>query len=201
MIYMGYAVVQLSQFTTVPTVGGTYEVTCDALQFIDIGRTALRTSLQMVVGILVTTVHATVAVVVHTTVAHVQLIHHVNHTHDDLWVVGGIAVNLYVEDMSATGYLVIRSLYLCLVTGRALVVHRYVVGVGVIITVGDAWDATELQTVFLGEFSAEAFCRCGEYGVIMVIPLTEIVYTLTHVFDNLQTQFLTLLTFPMVLAG
>ena len=85
-------------------------------------------------------------------------------------------------------------------TGGALVIHRYVVGVGVVVAVGDAGDATKLLAVFLGEFSAEAFCGCGEHGVVVVIPLTEVVHSLAHVSDNPQTQFLTLLAFAVVLA-
>ena len=102
--------------------------------------------------------------------------------------------------MSATGYLVIWCLHLSLVTGRTLVVYRYVVGVGVIVSVGDTWDTAELLAVFLGEFTTETFCRCGKHGVVMVIPFAEVVYTLTHIIDDFQSQFLTLLTLSMVLA-
>ena len=36
VVDMGHAVVQLSQLTRVPTVGGTYQIACDALQTVDI---------------------------------------------------------------------------------------------------------------------------------------------------------------------
>ena len=114
---MCHAIIQLRQLTTVPAVGGTHQITRDTLEFVDVGRAAFRAALQMVVGILVAAVHTTVTVVVHAAIAHVQLVHHIHHAHDYLWVVGGIAVNLHVEDMSATGHLMIGSLNLGLMTG------------------------------------------------------------------------------------
>ena len=74
---------------------------------------------------------------------------------------GGVAVNLHVEDVSATGDVVIGSLDLCLMPCRALVVDRYVVGIGVVVAVGNSWDNAELLAVFLGELTAEALGWCG----------------------------------------
>ena len=152
----------------------------------------------MVVSILVSAVHASVTVMVHAAVAHVQLVHHVDYAHDDLWVVCGISVDLHVEDMSAACNLMVRCLHFCLMSCRAFVIHRYVVGVGVIVAVGDARYASEFLSVLLCEFSAEAFRRCGEYGVVMMITFAEVVYALSHVFDNFQAQFLALFAFPVV---
>lgn len=60
--------------------------------------------------VLIATVHAAVAVMVDGAVAHIQLIHHIHYTHDDLWVMSGITVNLHIEDMTTTCHLMIRSL-------------------------------------------------------------------------------------------
>ena len=37
VVNMGHAVVQFGQLTRVPTVGGTYQIACDALQAVNIG--------------------------------------------------------------------------------------------------------------------------------------------------------------------
>ena len=92
MVDMRHTVVELGEFTRVPTVSSTHEVTRDALQLIDVGTATLRAFLQMVVCILIAAVHAAVAVVVDGAVAHVELIHHIHHAHDDLRVMGGITV-------------------------------------------------------------------------------------------------------------
>ena len=75
------------------------------------------------------------------------------------------------------------------------------VGIGIIVAVGDTWDATEFLAVLFGELSAEAFRWCGQHGIVMMVLLAEVVDALTHVSDNLQTQFLTFLTLTVVLAG
>ena len=154
----------------------------------------------MVVGILVAAVHAAVTIVVHRAIAHVQLVHHVDHAHDDLWVVGGITVNLHVEDVAATGDVVVGRLHLSLVTGRALVIHGYVVRVGVVVAVGDAGYDAELLAVLLGELAREALGRCGQHGVVVVVTLGELVHSVAHVGDNAQSQLLALLRLTVVLA-
>ena len=64
----------------------------------------------MVVSILIATVHAAVTVVVHGAIAHVQLVHHIHHTHDNLWIMCGITVNLNVKDVTTTCHLMIGCL-------------------------------------------------------------------------------------------
>lgn len=71
----------------------------------------------MVVGILITAVHTTITVVVYGAIAHIQLIHHIHHTHDDLGIMSGIAIDLDIEDMAATRQLMIRRLNLSLMAG------------------------------------------------------------------------------------
>ena len=129
-------VVELCQLATVPAVGGTYQVAGDALKLVDVVAAALRTYLQVGIGILVAAVQTAVAVVVHGTIAHVVLVHHVYHAGDDCWVVGSVAVNLYIEDVAATGQVVVRSLDLCLLQRCTLVVYRHVVGVGIVVAPG-----------------------------------------------------------------
>ena len=61
-------------------------------------------------------------------VSHVVLIHHIHHIHDDIRVVGSVAVYLHIEDMTTTGEVVIRSLHLCFMKRGALIVNRHMVG-------------------------------------------------------------------------
>jgi hypothetical protein len=53
----------------------------------------------------------------------------------------------------------IRSLYLCLMTGGALIIYRDVIGVSIVVTVCNTGDNTKLLAVFLGELTAQSFCR------------------------------------------
>lgn len=112
---VGDTVVELAELAVVPAVGGTDEVASDALELVYIGTATLRTYLKFRIGILVAAVEAAVAVVVYAAIAHVELVHHVDYAHDDLWVVGGITVNLYIEDVSSACEVVVWCLYLCLV--------------------------------------------------------------------------------------
>ena len=54
---------------------------------------------------------------VHRAITHVELVHHVHHTHDDLRVMRSVAVDFHVEDMSTACQVVIRCLHLGLMTG------------------------------------------------------------------------------------
>ena len=155
----------------------------------------------MVVGILVAAVHTAVAVVVHAAVAHIQLVHHVNHTHNHLWIVSSVAINLYVEDVSATGQVVIRSLNLGLVARATLIIYGHVVRVGIVIAIGYAWHHTKLLAVLLGELSTQALGRCSQYRVVMMVTLAEFVRTVAHIGHNLHTQLLSLFALAMVLAN
>ena len=184
---MGHAVVELSELAGVPTVGGAHEVARNTLQLVDVRAAALRTFLQVVVGILVAAVHATVAVVVHRAVAHIELVHHIHDTHDDLRIMRGIAVDLDIEDMSAASEDVIRCLDLSLMARRTFIIHGHVVGVGIIVAIRDTRDDAELLTVFLRELSTQALGWCGQHGVVMVIALAELIHTVTHIGDDLQT--------------
>ena len=131
-------VVQFGQLGLVPSIGGPDQITCDALQAIYVGAATVWTFIHYLLGILITTVHATVAGMVDGTVTDVQPVHHVNDIHHCLGVVGGIAVYLHIEDMSARGECMIWSLYLCLMQCGTLIVDRNMVGVGVIIQIGRA---------------------------------------------------------------
>ena len=197
---MGNTVVELCQLATVPAVGGTYQVTGDALKLVDVVAAALWTNLQVGIGILVAAVETAVAVVVHGTVAHVILVHHVYHAGDDCWVVGSVAVNLYIEDVAATGQVVVRSLDLSLLQRCTLVVYRHVVGVGIVVAVCNARDNAKLLAVLLGKLAAQALGWGSQHGVVVVIFLAEFVGTVAHVGHDLQTQLLSFLALAVVLA-
>ena len=154
----------------------------------------------MVVGIFVAAVHTAVAVVVNAAVAHVQLVHHVNHAHNNLWVVCSVAVNLYVEYVSAASHIVVRSLNLSLVACRALVVNGHVVRVGVIVAIGNTWNHAKLFAILLCEFSAQSLGWCGQHAVVMVESLAELIHALAHVSYYLKSQLLSLFALAVVLA-
>ena len=141
----------------------------------------LRTNLKIIIGILIATIHATVAIVVYRAIAHIELVHHIHHTHDDLRIMSSITINLYVEDMSTTCHFMIRSLNFCLMTSGALVVYRYVVGIGIIIAICDTRNNAKLLTILLRELTTQALCGCGKHGVVVMILLTEVVDALTHI--------------------
>ena len=161
---------------------------------------ALWTNLQVGISILVAAVQTAVAVVVHRTVAHVVLVHHVYHACDDRRVVGSIAVYFYIEDVAATGQVVVRSLDLSLLQRCTLVVYRHMVGVGIVITVGNARDDAKLLAVLLGKLAAQALGWSSQHGVVVVILLAEFVGTVAHVGHDLQTQLLSFLALAVVLA-
>ena len=85
IIDMGNAVIQLRQFAAVPAICGSYEIARDALQTVYVMTMAARAFLQILRSILVAAVHATVAIMIHRAVTHVQAVHHIHHTHYHLY--------------------------------------------------------------------------------------------------------------------
>lgn len=197
---MNYSVTQLSQLTAVPTVGGTYQITGDTLESIDVGSTTLRTYGQTLGGILIAAIHTAVAVVVYTAIADVVLVHQVYDIHDSLWVVSGITVNLHIEDVTATGQVVIWSLDLSLVLDGALVVNRHVVRVGIVCLVCHALDLAETLLVDTGEAAREALSWGSEDGIVVLIAVAELVGLLLHGADDTETELLSLVALAVVLA-
>lgn len=147
------SVVEFSQFGIIPTVGGTYEIACDALESVNIVRVAFRTFLQVGRRILIAAVHASVAVVVYRAIAYVVLVHEIDDIGYGLRIVSGVAVYLHVEYMTASGEFVIRGLNLGLVSGRAVVVDRHMIGISVVYLVGDTLDDAESLAVLGCEFA------------------------------------------------
>ena len=117
MLFVDNAVIQLCQFCLVPTLGSTYEVTCDALKFVYALVTALGTYRQLGLGILVAAVHTAVAVVIYRAVADIVLVHQIYDIHNRLRVVCRIAINLDVEDVTTASQVVVGGLNLGLMLG------------------------------------------------------------------------------------
>lgn len=82
---------------------------------------------QVALSVFVSAVHATVAVVINRAIADVVFVHEVNDVGNSLWIVSGIAVDFYVEDVSTACELVVWSFNFCFVARRALVVDGHVV--------------------------------------------------------------------------
>ena len=61
---MNYTVVELGKLAAVPTVGGSNQVTSDALELVDVMAVALGALMQILSSVLISAVQASVAVVV-----------------------------------------------------------------------------------------------------------------------------------------
>ena len=102
-------VVQFGQFGFVPAVGGPHEVSGDALQAVDVCAATSGAGFQIRSRVLVSAVHAPVAVVVHRPVAHVVVVHHVHDAHDGFGLLAGrgevaIVGDLSCEELCQHGY-------------------------------------------------------------------------------------------------
>ena len=90
---------------------------------------------------------------VNAAIAHVVVVHHVYHVHDGLRIVCGVAIHLYIKDVSSPRHLVVRCLYLGLMACATLIIYRHVVRVGVIVAVGNAFQYAKLLAVYLGKLA------------------------------------------------
>lgn len=127
ILVMGDAVTQLRKFCPVPSVRRADKIASDALEAVKMRAATLGAFLQVSIRTLISTIHATVPVVVDRAVAHVVLVHQVYKVHDGLRVVRGVAINLDVEDMTSARQLVVWRLDACLMCSAALIVYRHVV--------------------------------------------------------------------------
>ena len=65
LLFVHHAVAELGELSAVPTAGGTYEVTGNTLELVDVFASAVRTLLEAGLCVLKAAVHAAVAVVIH----------------------------------------------------------------------------------------------------------------------------------------
>ena len=114
------------------------------------------------------------------TVSNVVLVHHIHYAHNDFGIMSGITVNLHVEDVSAAGQVMIGGFDFSFMAGTAFIVHRNVVGIGVVITICNAWQATEFLAVYAGELARQTFGRSSQYTIIMLILIRELVSSGKH---------------------
>ena len=123
---MRHAVIKLRKLCVVPSVGSTYQISRDALQPVDIAAAAMWAHCHLSLRILISAIHAAVTVMINRAVADIIFVHHVDNPHYHLWVMSGIAINLDIENMSASGQVMIRRLDLGLMPRWTLVVYRHV---------------------------------------------------------------------------
>ena len=100
---MDYSVVEFGKLGIVPAVGSPDKVAGDALKTVDCPAAAMRAFLKICRGILVAAIHAAVTVVVDRTITYVITIHQVYYITYCFGVMGCIAVDLDIEDMSSAG--------------------------------------------------------------------------------------------------
>ena len=84
---------------------------------------------------------------------------------------GGVAVYFHIEDMAAACQCVVRGFYFCFMAGATFVINGYMVGVCIVVAVRDTGQRTEFLTVTTGKFARQAFGRCCQYAVIMLVFL------------------------------
>ena len=75
------------------------------------------------------------------------------------------------------------------------------IGIGIILTVGNTRQDTELFAVTSGKPSGQSFSRSGQHAVIMLVEFRELVSTVTHIGHYLQTELLCLFRLSMMLTG
>ena len=113
---------------------------------------------------------------------------------------GGITINLNIEDVSATRHLVIGCLDLSLMARTTFVIYGHVVRIGIVVTVRHTRNHAKLLAVLLRKLTRKALSRCCQNRVIMVVALTELISSFTHIAYYLQSQFLSLSTLAVMLA-
>ena len=142
-----------------------------------------------------------VAVVVHGSVAHVVLVHQVYDLHYRFLIVGGVSVDLHIEDMSAGRQFVVGSLDLCLMSWRAGVIYRNMAGFGVVVLVSDSWNYAESLAVFLVNLPASPSGGGCQHGIVVPVCPGELVGAVADVTHYLESEGLRLLAFSMVFPG
>lgn len=150
---MNNTVVKFGKLGIIPAVGSADEITGYALETVNSLAVADGTFLEILGGVFVAAVHATVTVVVDRAIADIVLIHEIYDRGDGVGVVCGVAVDLNIEDVAATGECMVGRFNLGFVSGTAVIVNRHVVGVGIVDLVGDAGDYTERLAVFCSELA------------------------------------------------
>ncbi len=133
------------------------------MQLVNLVAATFGTCVEVFLCILITAIHAAVAVMVDRTIADIIGVHEVYDVGDGLWVVRGISIYFHIENMASSRELVIRAFYFCLMAWRAFVVHRHMVGIGIIYLVGNARDFTEALAVLGCEFARQPFGGGGKY--------------------------------------
>ncbi len=124
---MDYAVVEFGKLGVVPTVSRADKVACDALEAVDVMGMAPGAFFKVGSGVFISTIHAAVSVVVHGAVADVVFIHEIDDICNRFGVVGRVAVDFHIENVSATCHFVIWGFDFRFVARRAVVVDRDVV--------------------------------------------------------------------------
>ena len=110
----------------------------------------------------------------------------------------GIAINLNIENMSASGQVMIRRLDLGLMPRWTLVVYRHVVGIGVIVTVSNALYNAKVLAVTLGKPATQSLGRCCQHAIVMMILFSKVIATVAHICHYPQSQLLRLFALAMV---
>ena len=129
------------------------------------------------------------ACIVHTTDNRLERIH----------VVGGIAVQFNIADVTGVGQCVVRRFLLNLLEGRDVVPHRDVEGVGVVIFVGHTRNHTEAFFIHADKASRQSLCRCCQQREVHLGLLTLAVAVSAHIADDFQTLLLHLIAFAVVM--
>ena len=112
-----------------------------------------------------------------------------------------ISVILDIEDVAATGEIMVRSLNLCLVLRRTFIIYRHMVGVCVVVLVCYARDDAELLAVESCETARKSLCRSCKHTEVMSVFLAVLANLVLHEGNDAQTEFLSLCRLSMMLSA
>jgi len=110
----------------------------------------------------ITALGVTVYRMIDGTVADAAFLHSTDNAFECFQIVGGIAIQLNISDVTCVGQCMIRSLDLDLLICTERVVYRYMEGVGILFTIGNTGDYAKLLLVDTDKTSGQALCRSSK---------------------------------------
>ena len=140
----------------------------------------------------------TVNGVVDGAIADAGFLHEADYLLKGFEILGRIAVQLNIADVTAVGKRVIRRFAANLLKRANREIHRNMERVGVLLTVGHAFDQAIPLAVNLHKPSGQTFGRGRNEREVEVIFLRCLVHAVPHVLDDLKAQVLCFLAFAVV---
>ena len=112
----------------------------------------------------------------------------------------GVAVDFHIEYVAAASQGMIGRFHFGFVSRRAVIVHRHMIGVGVIYLVCNSRNFAESLAVASCETAGETLGRSCQNRVVVLVLFAVVVHAAAHVAYYAQTQCLCFLAFAVVFA-